>query len=497
MRTRVTASALRTGVAALLTVGLLAASAAAADDGDSVDDDRPAEESTEQPEEQDVPEADGLDACWENIEPAPFVDTTDLSAESKAAVDCMYHYGITKGTSATTYSPAAPVIRLHMALFLVRASKVLGLPVPEGATESFDDLERVSSEGRSAVAQLKEMGITTGYSPQIFGPANIVGRAQMAHFLARMLRLTGITLPTEGGEAFEDVRPLSAAAQTDVSAMVELGIMDPVTADRFDPRGAVTREDMALYLARVLKIAEIKPVSLELELSSESLMVSGAATATVRAFKPDGNPYPGLLIDLFADYGWRFGTACNLDVDARLNGGDAGTSENCRIDIGDPRTDSNGEVTVGLAHNSESVVNWIFAWTGTLGQEFNEREVSNEVTRKIDWQPSPKRVTTISPAAVFYGQDISVVANLVGPNSAGQRMILVASHNDVVRVIRVGTTEDDGSVTFNVPGRDNPSSHGYRSTLIDETIFVYWDRNANSMHDGPAELSARTTIYWR
>ena len=39
----------------------------------------------------------------------------------------------------------------------------------------------------------------------------------------------------------------------------------------------------------------------------------------------------------------------------------------------------NGEVTVGLAHNSESAVNWIYAWAGTLGQEFNERVVRTEV----------------------------------------------------------------------------------------------------------------------
>ena len=131
------ASALRTGVAALLAAGLLASPVAAADDSDTADADPPAEV----PTEQDVQEAAGLDACWENIEPAPFVDTADLSAESKAAIDCMYHYGVTKGTSVTTYSPDAPVIRLHMALFLVRTSKVLGLPVPEGATESFEDLE--------------------------------------------------------------------------------------------------------------------------------------------------------------------------------------------------------------------------------------------------------------------------------------------------------------------------------------------------------------------
>ncbi len=487
------ASVLRIGGAALLATAFFASSVAATDAGDTADADPP----TEQSEEQDVQEARGFDACWDNIEAAPFVDTADLSAESNAAIDCMYHYGITRGTSATTYSPEAPVIRLHMALFLVRTSKVLGLPVPEGATESFDDLEGVSTEARSAVAQLKEMGITTGYSPQIFGPANIVERAHMAHFLARMLRLTGVIFPPPGGETFDDVMPLSAEARNDVYAMVELGVMDPATADRFDPRGDVTREDMALFLARVLEIAEIKPVSLELELSSESLMVGGAATATVRAFKPDGSPYRGLLIDVFADHGSRRGTACNLDIDARVNGGDAGTSQNCWIDIGDPRTDSNGEVTVGLAYSSESAVNWIFAWAGTLGQEFNERQVRTEAKRKIDWQPAPTSVTTIDPLGIVYGQGASIAAQLVGPNSAGQRMILVASYDDVVRVIRIETTDDDGSVAFNIPGRDNPSDNIYQPISIDETILVYWDRNANNVHDGPAELSARTTIYWR
>ena len=496
------ASVLRTVSAALLSVGLLAtvflaSSVAAADDSDTAD----ADPSTEQSEEQDVQEVSGLDACWDNIEATPFFDTADLSAQSNTAIDCMYHYGITRGTSANTYSPDEPVIRLHMALFLVRTSRVLGLPVPEGATESFDDLEGASAEARSAVAQLKEMGITTGYSPQIFGPDNIVERVHMAHFLTRMLRLAGVTLPPPGSGTFNDVVPLRAGARADVSAMVELGIMDPVAADRFDPRGDVTREDMALFLARVLQVAGVKPVSLELELSSESLMVGGAATVTVRASKPDGSPYSGLLIDVFADHGWRHGTACNLDFDARVNGGDAGTSQNCRIDIGDPRTGSDGEVTVGLAHSSghspESATNWIYAWVGTLGQEFNEREVRTEVKRRIQWQPAPSSVTTIEPVGITYGHGISIAANLVGPNSAGQRMILVASHNDLIRVIRIETTDDDGSVAFNVPGRAVPTNDRYGPTPIDETILVYWDRNANSVHDGPAELSARTTLYWR
>jgi len=409
----VMALTLRAGLWAFLAAGLIASSGANANDGDSIDSEAPVE----------LQETDDFGACWDNIEPALFVDTADLSEESKAAIDCMYHYGITRGTSAITYSPAAPVIRYHTALSLIRASRVLGLNIPEEAKAIFDDAEWMSAEGKLAIAQLKEMGITQGYSPQFFGPANNVERVHMAHFLFRILQLTGIDLPVPGDEDFGDVAVLSAAARRDISVMVELGIMDLVTTGRFDPSAAVTREDMALSLARILELAEVDPVSLEIGLSSESLLVGGAAIATIRARKPDGSPYSGLLIDVFADHGWHDTSACNLDTDARLNGGDAGTSEGCRIDVGDPRTDSNGEVTIGLAHTSESAVNWIIAWAGTLGQEFHKRKVRSEAKRKIDWQPTPNRVTTADPINIAFGRSVSIDARLVGPNSAGRRMV--------------------------------------------------------------------------
>ena len=615
----------QTGLAALLAVGLIVSSVASASGEDASDTGAPVT----------VQEPAGISACWDNIESAPFIDTSDLSEESLAAIDCMFHYGITRGTSANTYSPADEVIRWHMAIFLIRTSKVLGLILPDEPLESFDDLESVSAEGKLAVAQLREMGITRGYSPTVFGPANNVERVHMAHFLTRLLRLTSVTLPTPGDDSYEDLQDLSADARADIGAMASLGIMEAITPVRFEPRAPVTREDMAVFLARILELAEVEPVHLELNLSSESLLVGGAAEATVRALKPDGRPYPGMLIDLFAlydgdfedgcnldmgarlngddagtsqncridgsdprtnsegevtvglahspepavnwiyawagtlgqeyddaevqteikaridwqasptrvttvepvslelslssesllvggaaiatvralkadgspypgllidvfaDYGWRYGTACNLDTDARLNGGDAGTSQNCRIDIGDPRTDSNGEVTVGLAHSSESAVNWIYAWAGTLGQEFNESEVRSEVKRKIDWQPSPSRVTTIDPIGIVYEQGLAIVARLVGPNSAGQRMVLVSSYDNVVRVMRVETTNDDGSVAFSIPGLADPSEDFFQPRSVDEQILVYWDRNGNNIHDGPAELSAQTEIYWR
>ena len=86
-------------------------------------------------------------------------------------------------------------------------------------------------------------------------------------------------------------------------------------------------------------------------------------------------------------------------------------------------------------------------------------------SERSDWQPSPTMVTTIIPIGIVYGQGVSIAAQLVGPNSAGQRMILVASHDDVVRVMRIETTDDDGSVAFNIPGRINPSDNIYETDL--------------------------------
>lgn len=57
-------------------------------------------------------------------EPHPF---TDVSATSYAyePVGCLYHLGITTGTSPTTFSPDAIVTRAQMAAFMARTYRHL------------------------------------------------------------------------------------------------------------------------------------------------------------------------------------------------------------------------------------------------------------------------------------------------------------------------------------------------------------------------------------
>ena len=106
--------------------------------------------------------------------------------------------GITKGTTPTTYSPNDPVIRGHMALFLTRLYKVVtGSDAPTGDTE-FTDIGWRSAEQQIAIGQIFALGVTTGTTDTTYSPSNLVTRAQMASFVARMYRILGLMRYLDG-----------------------------------------------------------------------------------------------------------------------------------------------------------------------------------------------------------------------------------------------------------------------------------------------------------
>ena len=444
-----------------------------------------------------------MGACWSGIESAGFDDTAGLSSESVAAIDCVAHYGITKGTSGTTYSPGAEVTRRQMALFLVRTLAALELDLPPRPSVPFEDLAGIDAASRLAIAQLHALEVTSGRAEGVFDPAGTVTRGQMALFMHRLLRLTEARLPDlsagsvdELAHGLDDLVGGSQGIREAVAAMLALGVMDPASPTRFDLRTKVTRGDMALFLARILELAGARPVRLEVSVGSEVVLVGGSTEATVRAVTPRGEPYPGLLIDVFAAWGVTFGGACGLDEGSHVNGGDAGTSRDCEIDRGDPRTDSAGEVRVGLAHSVQPAVGWIYAWTGVEGEEFGSNSVRVQARVRIGWHPSPDRVVVTKPIRARFGEDVIVRSQLLGRNPGGKRLVLVArQEGGTARVQLVGTTTGGGVVSFRLFGLPGPL--GNRELPVDEAVLVFWDRNGNGVHDGPAEPSAQIVLTWR
>jgi len=145
------------------------------------------------------------------VTPSPaypdFTDTGHLSPVTRHAIATLADLGVTKGTSVTTFSPDDPVRRDHMALFLWR---VMNLTTVAYDDVSFDPLDVFLNRKGAAIgtpftdvlpyqgalgvppvgdviADLWELGIVSGLTDTIYGPAEPVTSAVMAEFMAGML----------------------------------------------------------------------------------------------------------------------------------------------------------------------------------------------------------------------------------------------------------------------------------------------------------------------
>jgi hypothetical protein len=198
-------------------------------------------------------------SCPASIESAGFGDIGSYDATTRRAIDCLAVHGITKGTSATTFSPGGTVPRWQMALFLVRQAEAHGVTIPSGADQGFTDLGGLSGEARTAVNQLAQLGITLGTGPNTFSPNDAVSRWQMALFITRLLAAAGTTVPTAADQGFQDLGGLSPQARNAIDQLAILGIAEGTSATTFDPNAFTLRWHMALFLTRALAVGGVLP----------------------------------------------------------------------------------------------------------------------------------------------------------------------------------------------------------------------------------------------
>ena len=110
----------------------------------------------------------------------PFTDVRESDYYYDAVLWAVEH-GVTNGTSATTFSPGAPVTRAQSVTFQWRAA---GSPAAAG--DSFDDVA-ADAYYADAVTWAVAKGITNGTSSSKFSPDMAVSRAQAVTFLYREL----------------------------------------------------------------------------------------------------------------------------------------------------------------------------------------------------------------------------------------------------------------------------------------------------------------------
>ncbi|HUP16179.1 MAG TPA: DUF3048 domain-containing protein [Acidimicrobiia bacterium] len=171
-----------------------------------------------------------------------FLDDDFRAAEP--AIEALVAGGITNGCGPELFCPVGTVTRGQMATFLGRT-----LTAGSSDVEAFSDL-LPGSYYAGFVNRLFELGIVDGYPDGTFRPDAPVSRAEMA---ALLVRTVGLEIAGPGASAFIDV-PSDGWFAPFVETLRNAGITTGCATDRFCPEESVTREQMALFLARAFRL---------------------------------------------------------------------------------------------------------------------------------------------------------------------------------------------------------------------------------------------------
>ena len=154
---------------------------------------------------------------------------------------------ITKGTSATTFSPKQGCTRAQIVTFLWRAAKS---PEPRSNTSKFTDVYATAhADYMKAINWATEQGITTGTGNGKFSPDATCTRAQIVTFLYRFKKNPAVY----GSLNFSDVNKTEHAAfYNAILWAVNNKITTGYGGGIFDPNGTCNRGDAVTFLYRAL-----------------------------------------------------------------------------------------------------------------------------------------------------------------------------------------------------------------------------------------------------
>ena len=240
-------------------------------------------------------------SCPASTPNAGFTDIGAFSAEIQLAINCIAAFGITTGTTATTYSPNATVLRWQMALFLVRQAADHGITIPAAANQGYTDIAGLPQATIDAINQVTQLGISKGTTSTTFSPNDPVTRWQMALFLRRLAGLAGVTVTDDPAHnQFSDIGAYTAEIQAAINFLADGHIALGTGGSLFSGNDVVTRWQMALFLTRVLAADNVPPPS------GTAVVVTPAAradqaTGTARTYtavlkNTDGTNYTGQAI---------------------------------------------------------------------------------------------------------------------------------------------------------------------------------------------------------
>lgn len=163
-------------------------------------------------------------------------------------INAVYNAGITGGCGNGNYCPQDLVTREQMAAFLIRA--IEGDPDVDYCN-GVDPFLDVASGAWSCphIKRMGELNITGGCGQGNYCPQGIVTREQMAVFIVRALEGNPAANYCNGVAPFNDVSAASWSCGH-IKRLVELGVTQGCGNGNYCPGNEVTRDQMAVFLAR-------------------------------------------------------------------------------------------------------------------------------------------------------------------------------------------------------------------------------------------------------
>jgi hypothetical protein len=436
------------------------------------------------------------------IPSAGFTDTTSTD------VDCIKMFGITTGTTDTTYSPDDPVTRWQMALYLTRAAGPAGVTLGAGADQSMTDIAGESAEIQTAINQIIELGISVGKTATTFAPADNVTREEMALFIKRFLAVS-----TRGPGGSNDLladddnllvsgvaSPSTVTNYTDIDsgttyegrqAIVSLwhmGVTDDPSSTAtsysttFSPNSSMTRAAMATFMTEALGHTNARPAGLTLQYAAwdedtgeTQTVLTGAQAPTMSASNraADFTWASGTIIDVFH---WVNSTVeGNTDFTALGVCDDTVAATNsvtaCKVETGDQTTDSLGNTTPVVASQAAGKTADYYAWTAATGTTYdNDLHAADSAKQTIyvgyaatdilvshDASPTAQLITATevdsghsgvenSITVVPFGKDITISAQPVLGYDTGAAAIPHAALNVTFGHMRIMSADSLGLI---------------------------------------------------
>ena len=498
------------------------------------------------------PEPD-LEATFTACVDVPSAGFTDISAGHANAgdIDCIAYYGITKGTSATTYSPSMSVSREHMALFLTRLATRVGIEMTSTPDDAgFTDIGDLSDNSQTAINQLADLEITKGTSTTTYSPGDSVRRGHMALFISRLMdKMTpyggadsdDAHTPSDVddldkddvGSPFTDLGSATKSAYDAITALYELGVASGISDTAYAPSPRITRAAMAEFMTGVMDHSNLRPAGLSIQSDTPSSYGTNDGNVVVSVRDDSFAPVADQVVDIFAgdfDEDGACETACvwndgdaeeltdesgNIVADGGAEEGDdatyyawIGSEDDEEFDVDD--TDHVSVMVVSL--NAEEGMEVSTSINENAAGNTADLDKGGSVTvtvQLVDGEEAASVDGGTGDPVARAGVEITVgVTRSTDPDSDGTAVTDVVDNNTNVTTL---TTDDDGKVTFVVDAPEDDDDDddvqigdeisGVTANAVDNLenrddllTFTYKDGGAGLNGDS---ASVQITISWQ